>query len=389
MDAKRMLASGSVVGMVLGVLAQEVRIKAQQSQILTREQQEILSHLSIVQLDDGVGGTTKTIRVEGVNLQIVNGLGATNGNPANPVSTIEADVVTNGLGNLIVGYNELVGDQLGRVGSHNVVLGIGNDHLSFGGLVSGAENDLRSMNATCLSSRISEVAGRDSACIASIRSSAAGLIGCSVISSDGCTTSASEFASLLGSRECSVDESTSSVIVAGNLNTIDSSHECFLAAGGNSDVYGSGGCAIIGGNANYVESAWSVIVGGELCRLSGGARYGVIANGEGLTLDEGSFNSLVGGRGNSVGTPGLSGPDYATIVGGRQNRMDSTQGPAEQACVIVGGALNHVLDGANDASIFGGEDNSVGGTGSVVGGGLMRSALGDHDWVAGSLFEDQ
>ena len=45
---------------------------------------DILPHLSIENLDDGKGGTSRTIRFSEVNLQIVNGLGATNGNPGCP-----------------------------------------------------------------------------------------------------------------------------------------------------------------------------------------------------------------------------------------------------------------------------------------------------------------
>ncbi len=51
---------------------------------LTAEQAEILGHQSIVYLDDGQGGTVKTLRISGINVQLVNGLGATNGNPTNP-----------------------------------------------------------------------------------------------------------------------------------------------------------------------------------------------------------------------------------------------------------------------------------------------------------------
>jgi len=54
---------------------------ATQIVILTPEQREILSHMSIVFLDDGLGGTVKTIRLTGVNWQIVNGSGTTDGAP--------------------------------------------------------------------------------------------------------------------------------------------------------------------------------------------------------------------------------------------------------------------------------------------------------------------
>ena len=54
----------------------------------TAEEEEILDHLSIVYLDDGQGGRVKTLRVSRINLQIVNGLGATNGNPGNSAAIL-------------------------------------------------------------------------------------------------------------------------------------------------------------------------------------------------------------------------------------------------------------------------------------------------------------
>ena len=66
--------------------------------------------------------------ITGANLNIRNGLGATDGGG-----------FTNGLGNLIVGYNENP-DNGSRVGSHNVVVGHDNAYSSYGGLVAGHRN---------------------------------------------------------------------------------------------------------------------------------------------------------------------------------------------------------------------------------------------------------
>ena len=68
------------------------------------------------------------ITFSGINVHIVNGTGTTNGE-------------VNGLGNLIVGYNELRfagGDN--RTGSHNIVVGEGQNYSSYGGLVAGRQN---------------------------------------------------------------------------------------------------------------------------------------------------------------------------------------------------------------------------------------------------------
>jgi hypothetical protein len=61
------------------------------------------------------------------NLHIVNGLGSTD--------------TTNGLGNLIIGYNELRDDKFNaRIGSHNLVVGKRNNYSSYGGVVFGLFN---------------------------------------------------------------------------------------------------------------------------------------------------------------------------------------------------------------------------------------------------------
>jgi hypothetical protein len=88
--------------------------------------------------------TTKQIMViTGANLQIVNGLGATNGNPLSPTALDPAHTVTNGLGNLIVGYNEIDAfSPSQRGGSHNLVIGNFNSYSSYGGFVAGQLNSI-------------------------------------------------------------------------------------------------------------------------------------------------------------------------------------------------------------------------------------------------------
>ncbi|MCP4131879.1 MAG: hypothetical protein GY754_12940 [bacterium] len=68
----------------------------------------------------GVTRTGNTIVFSGVNVRIVNGSGTTQS--------------TNGLGNLIVGYNDE------KTGSHNIVTGDGNNFTSYGGIIGGAYN---------------------------------------------------------------------------------------------------------------------------------------------------------------------------------------------------------------------------------------------------------
>ena len=82
------------------------------------------------------------VTITGANLHIVNGLGSTDciGDQGNEIPDCP-----NGLGNLIVGYNEPRPPELGedfRTGSHNVVVGDGHNFSRFGGVVVGFRNTI-------------------------------------------------------------------------------------------------------------------------------------------------------------------------------------------------------------------------------------------------------
>jgi hypothetical protein len=85
---------------------------------------------------NGVSRTNGTITFSNVNLQLVNGRGAT--------------AETNGKGNLIVGYNEYRGGGDARSGSHNIIVGSKNSYSSYGGIVSGASNDIAGRYASVI-----------------------------------------------------------------------------------------------------------------------------------------------------------------------------------------------------------------------------------------------
>jgi len=79
----------------------------------------------------GVSRNGNDITFSGVNVSIVNGSGTTSG----PV---------NGLGNLIVGYNETrdIGGPDDRSGSHNIIVGSTHNYSSYGGFVAGHFNNI-------------------------------------------------------------------------------------------------------------------------------------------------------------------------------------------------------------------------------------------------------
>lgn len=88
---------------------------------------EVYPNPSEVPVDTGANGPL--IRFIGANVQIVSGAGTTNARP-------------NGLGNLIVGYDEWFGDNGEKSGSHNLVVGDGHNYSRYGGLVVGRRNSI-------------------------------------------------------------------------------------------------------------------------------------------------------------------------------------------------------------------------------------------------------
>ena len=78
-----------------------------------------LAHVSVADND---------ITISGANLHVNNGTGVTD--------------TANGLGNVIIGYNEPRGGGDDRSGSHNLVVGSRNNYASYGGFVGGFQSDI-------------------------------------------------------------------------------------------------------------------------------------------------------------------------------------------------------------------------------------------------------
>ena len=90
---------------------------------------------AVNELLSGVSRRDGTIVLSNVNLQLLNGRGATG--------------LTNGKGNLIVGYNESRGGDV-RTGSHNIIVGSRNNYASFGGIVAGSSNGISGKYASVI-----------------------------------------------------------------------------------------------------------------------------------------------------------------------------------------------------------------------------------------------
>ncbi len=100
---------------------------------------------SLFTLGDGYSTGTE-LTLSGENLHIVNGEGTTD--------------TTNGLGNLILGYNDSNSTLSAfNVGSHNLVLGRANLYASFGGIVGGVNNIISGAYATVLGGHTNTASG--------------------------------------------------------------------------------------------------------------------------------------------------------------------------------------------------------------------------------------
>ena len=281
---------------------------------LTIEQQEILSHMSIVYLDDGVGGQTKTIRFTGVNVQIVNGLDFTE--------------TQNSVGNLIVGYNEM-GNPFGdnRTGSHNVVLGLSNNYASFGGHVAGWMNSILGEHGSVLGGRQNIVGP-------------ASTVGNVIVSGMENTISNSWGSAIISGRKNTVEDSAYSAIVAGSLGVARGGLSAIL--GGNQNETTGGNSVVGGGFGNSTQATNSFIAGGVNNTVELTSAAGSVFGGEGNFLGNSYAGVILGGLDNFTSQGGGSNSNHATVTGGQGNFIDGAPYGA------ISGGLNRSVTGPHD-----------------------------------------
>jgi trimeric autotransporter adhesin len=188
-------------------------------------------------LVDGVNGPH--IYFTGANLHIVSG------------STTTADSVT-GLGNLIIGYNEVpIGLSPGdRGGAHNLVIGRENrfTQAAFGGLVAGEMNTISNEGA-------------------------------SVICGDG-NTASGRLASVTGGENNTASGQWASV-TGGGVNTAKGQQAS--VAGGGFNTANGGNASVTGGVANTASGVEASVSGGFSNTASG--EDSVVIGGQGVTAN--------------------------------------------------------------------------------------------------------
>jgi hypothetical protein len=221
------------------------------------------------------------------NLHLVNGLGETD--CVNDQSGEEIPDCPNGVGNLIVGYNEprSEGTENIRTGSHNVVVGQRHNFSRFGGLVVGDLNTI--------SGDFSSVSG-------GIVNTASGQA--ASISGGAVNTASGPWAAVSGGTSNTASGSWTAVSGgAGNTASGDAAAVC----GGASNM-ASGIVASISGGQNNTAS-------GRAATVSGGGIHPISGEGLGNTAS-GAAAAVCGGQGNEA-----SG-DLSSISGGRNRTAE-------------------------------------------------------------------
>ena len=278
------------------------------------------------------------IYIDGANLHIRNKMDATE--------------TTNGLGNLIVGYNEERGDGTDdRAGSHNIVVGKQHRFASYGGLVAGRRNTISGPYA-CVSG------GYQNAASYQYSSVSGGEINwanghASFVSGGYNNTADGQWSSVSGGRfnRASGDYSRA----AGGYNNAASGNYSSISGGYSAEASGEGS-SVSGGQENEAIGKCSSVSGGEQNKARG------------------DYSSVTGGYKNNASD------SYSSVSGGEINWADS------YASCISGG-YNNTTKG-RFSSVSGGRFNRTDGDYATVGGGWSRVSEGDYDWRAGTLFED-
>src|SRR5713101_3164540 len=167
---------------------------------------------------------------EKCNVYIRNGSGKTDG-------------AGNGLGNLIIGYNETTSENIKRTGSHNLVLGPEHAYTSFGGLVVGRENTSSAPYASVTGGRLNTASGF-----------AASVSGGSV------NTASQDFASVSGGKSNEAKGLAASV--SGGISNL-AQGEYTSVAGGSDNAASGFAASISGGSGNAASGNYTSVSGGR------------------------------------------------------------------------------------------------------------------------------
>lgn len=179
-------------------------------------------------------GGVPTLTIAGANLQLVNGAARTD--------------TTNGLGNLIIGYNEYPGTQ---TGSHNLILGRSQTFTSYGGVIAGHDDRL-SGPFSAVFGAYDIASGVDSTVSGGVENTASG--GGSSVSGGSQNTASGDSSGVSGGYE----------------NTASGPGQFASVSGGYGNFATGNASSVSGGVGNKANSQYASILGGVNQSLNGG-----------------------------------------------------------------------------------------------------------------------
>ncbi len=334
--------------------------------------------LAAISVQDG--GTT--LRVSGINVQLVNGAGATD--------------TTNGRGNLIVGYDANTGGHP-RGGSHDVVVGDEHTYVSYGGLVGGFGNTIAGPGAAIIGGRDNSASGTYASISGGLKNRADGM-GASVSGGEG-NRSFALAGSISGGAGNLIGEADKAASISGGLdNRIDAKGAAFAASisGGSLNKASARAASVSGGTQNEATALAASVSGGanNVAGASGSRTIGAPEAPAGAPSVSGGFRNVASGAAASVtgGHTNTAGGLAASVAGGHTNTASSfgasvTGGSQNRAtwtdASVSGGSGNEAR--GNAASISGGRNNLDSGPYSSISGGWANQATGQSAAVSGGL----
>lgn len=161
----------------------------------------------------------------------------------------QTDGEVNGLGNVIIGYNESPGENIKRSGSHNLIIGPEHAYSGFGGLVVGRENTISAPYASVLGGRLNTASGLGA-----------------TVSGGSVNTASRDFASVSGGKSNEA-KGVNASISGGSSNNAQGE---FASISGGADNAANGfASSVQGGSGNVATGNYSSVSGGKRRDASG------------------------------------------------------------------------------------------------------------------------
>ena len=300
------------------VVGLEENLMETQAQLEDAQEALALVNALLPLLSVEAGDHGPVVLLSGANLQVVNGEGSTE--------------TVNGLGNVIIGYDEATTDtevEDVKEASHSIIAGKGHRYEGYGGIITGEENYLQGNNSVILATTGSSSASDFTVILAGYGHEISALAGGAILGganhhisslSSGVIVSGNNHT--LGAPDSSDGDGTANhIFIGGGVSGVATADYATVLGGSESTVTGEQG-TVVGGESGWAAGQASLVAGGSGSKASG---YASLSAGGEANDAQDLVSSVVGGgaskavgRGSTVvgGYDRWTSADYATSAGG-------------------------------------------------------------------------